>query len=203
MNDEEQLNPEEPAPVLAERGPLNRAAGWGLPALVPQDASRVDPSAHLRELLVLWRAGLRGVWRRKFLWLALSVFTPGWLLALNSWSTWPLERPLQLALAALGALMLLALPAAALWLVFRGLRSRTVVTAQGYTSLVLWALMGGWLPHRLVWWGIPFESATLEGVAAAIRLVLADAIFSGSMLWLGGVLAHLERRPHLRSEPRP
>ena len=153
-------------------------------------ADRLPESVlRLIDLLRDWREGVKAVPRRKLLWLALSVFLPGWLLALSNWASWPLDRPWQLALAVGGGLVLLILPGAALWLVFRGIASRAVLSAEGYTSVVLWALLGVWLPHRLTWWQIRFESATLEGAVTVFRFVAADAILSGSLLWLGGVLS--------------
>jgi hypothetical protein len=148
-----------------------------------------EPSERLRDLIRDWRSGLGGIWQRKLLWLALIVFTPGWLIAVYNWAALPLARPWQLAVVAATGLVLIALPAAALWLVFRGIAWPALLTAQGYTTVVLWALLGVWLPWQIVWWVIPFESATLEGVLAAIRFVAADALFGASLLWLGRVLA--------------
>jgi hypothetical protein len=132
---------------------------------------------------------LGGIRQRKLLWLALMVFTPGWLIAVYNWAALPLARPWQLAGVAATGLVLIALPAAALWLIFRGISWAALITAQGYTTVVLWALLGVWLPWQIVWWVIPFESATLEGVLAAIRFIAADALFGASLLWLGRVLA--------------
>jgi hypothetical protein len=148
-----------------------------------------EPAERLGELLRLWRAGLGGIRQRKLLWLALMVFTPGWLIAVYNWAALPLARPWQLAVVAATGLVLIALPAAALWLIFRGISWAALITAQGYTTVVLWALLGVWLPWQIVWWVIPFESATLEGVLAAIRFIAADALFGASLLWLGRVLA--------------
>lgn len=147
-----------------------------------------QPAEPLLELMQSWRAGLGVVRRRKFLWLVLCLFTPGWLLAIYNWAALPLARPWQLALVAATGLILIALPAAALWLVFRAIDVKLLLTAQGYTSAMCWALLGVWLPHQMIWWVIPLESATLEGALAALRFVTADVIFSGSTLWLGAVL---------------
>jgi hypothetical protein len=168
-----------------ETGPLSGAA-----ALL---ANRHEPAERLRALFRAWRFGLGGVWHRKLLWLTLTVFTPGWLISVYSWAALPLARPWQLAVVAAAGLMLIALPAAALWLVFRGLDWRALITAPGYTTVVLWALLGLWLPWQLVWWVIPFESARAEGVLAAIRFVAADALFTAGLLWLGRVLARSGR----------
>jgi hypothetical protein len=164
-----------------ETGPLS---GTAAPL-----ASRHEPAERLRALFRVWRSGLGGIWRRKLLWLALTVFTPGWLISVYGWAALPLARPWQLAVVAAAGLVLIALPAAALWLVFRGLDWRSLATAPGYTTVVLWALLGLWLPWQLVWWVTPFESSNLEGVLAAIRFVAADALFSAGLLWLGRVLA--------------
>jgi hypothetical protein len=104
-----------------------------------------------------------------------------------------------LAVVALTGLILIALPVAALWLVFRCINWPTLLTAAGYTTVVLWALLGVWLPWRIVWWVIPFESATLEGALAALRFLTADALFSAALLWLGSVLA--APAPAFRNEP--
>jgi hypothetical protein len=151
-----------------------------------------EPPAQLHQLFRVWRAGLGGVWRRKLLCLALILFTPGWLISVYNWAALPLARPWQLAIVAVTGLILIALPAAALWLIFRGIAWSALLTAPGYTTVVLWALLGVWVPWQIVWWVIPFESATLEGALAAIRFVAADALFSASLLWLGSVLAHPE-----------
>lgn len=153
------------------------------------ETNRHEPAERLRALFRVWRSGLGGIWRRKLLWLALTVFTPGWLISVYGWAALPLARPWQLAVVAATGLVLIALPAAALWLAFRGLDWRSLATAPGYTTVVLWALLGLWLPWQLVWWVIPFESSRLEGVLAAIRFVAADALFSAGLLWLGRVLA--------------
>lgn len=161
----------------------------------PEPARQTDPSSQheaserLGELFQDWRSGLQGVWQRKLLWLALMVFTPGWLISVYNWAALPLARPWQLALVAATGLVLIALPAAALWLIFRDIDWAALLTAPGYTTVVLWALLGVWLPWQMVWWVIPFESATLEGVSAAIRFVAADALFGASLLWLGRMLA--------------
>jgi len=156
-----------------------------------------EPAERLGELLRLWRTGLGGIWQRKLLWLALLVFTPGWLISVYNWAALPLARPWQLAVVAATGLVLIALPAAALWLIFRGIAWGALLTAPGYTTVVLWALLGVWLPWQIVWWVIPFESATLEGMLAAIRFVAADALFIASLLWLGRVLV----RPGDTSQP--
>jgi hypothetical protein len=163
-----------------------------------------EPAARLGALFQDWRTGLGGVWRRKLLWLALIVFTPGWLISVYNWAALPLARPWQLALVAATGLVLIALPAAALWLIFRGIAWAALLTAPGYTTVMLWALLGVWLPWQIVWWVIPFESATLEGVLAAIRFVAADALFGASLLWLGSVLARPQacqgRAPNLQKQ---
>lgn len=151
-----------------------------------------EPSARLHELLRIWRAGLGGVWRRKLLWLAYIVFTPGWLICIYNWAALPLARPWQLTLVALTGLILIALPAAALWLIFRNIAWSAVLTAPGYTTVVLWALLGIWLPWQIIWWAVPFESATLEGALAAIRFLTSDVLFSAALIWLGGVLSRPE-----------
>lgn len=155
----------------------------------PDSPSQREPSARLGELFHAWRVGLVGVWRRKLLWLALIVFTPGWLISIYNWAALPLARPWQLAVVALLGLILIALPAAALWLIFWGASWTALLTAPGYTTLVLWALLGLWLPWQMVWWVVPFESATLEGALAAMRFFAADVLFSAASLWLGCVLA--------------
>ena len=160
-----------------------------------EGSDRHEPTERLLELFRVWRSGLSGVWRRKLLWLALIVFTPGWLIAIYNWAALPLARPWQLALVAATGLVLLALPAAALWLIFRGIKWSALLTPPGYTTVVLWALLGVWLPWQIVWWVIPFESATLEGALAALRFLTADALFSASLLWLGSVLASPEAAP--------
>jgi hypothetical protein len=160
---------------------------------------RHEPAERLGELLRLWRTGLGGIWERKLLWLALIVFTPAWLISVYNWAALPLARPWQLAVVAATGLVLIALPAAALWLIFRGIAWGALLTAPGYTTVVLWALLGLWLPWQIIWWVISFESATLEGVLAAIRFVAADALFTASLLWLGRVLA----RPGDTSQPEP
>jgi hypothetical protein len=132
---------------------------------------------------------LGGVWKRKLLWLALMVFTPGWLISIYNWAALPLARPWQLALVALSGLILIALPAAAMWLIFRGIMWPALLTPSGYTTVVLWALLGVWLPWQMIWWVIPFESAALEGALAALRFLTADALFSAALLWFGSVLA--------------
>jgi hypothetical protein len=150
------------------------------------------PSERLHELFRDWRSGLGGVWRRKLLWLALTLFTPGWLISIYNWAALPLARPWQLAVVALTGLILIALPSAALWLIFRRASLTALFTAPGYTSLMLWALLGVWLPWRIVWWVIPFKFAMIEGASAALRFIAADALFSASLLWLGRVLARPE-----------
>ena len=147
-----------------------------------------QPAEPLLELMQSWRAALGVLPRRKFLWLVLCIFTPGWLIALYNWAALPLARPWQLALVAATGLILIALPSAALWLVFRAIDVKLLLTAKGYTSAICWALLGVWLPYQMIWWVIPLESATLEGALAALRFVVADLIFSGSSLWIGAVL---------------
>ncbi len=168
----------------------------------PTESGRHEPAERLRYLLSDWRAGLGGVWRRKLVWLALLLFTPGWLISLYNWAALPLGKPWQLGVVALTGLVLLALPAAALWLVFHGIDWRALVTAPGYTSVVLWALLGAWLPLHLVWWVVPFESAVLEGLSAALRFVAADALFGAGLLWLASVLGRHEH-PARRSSTEP
>lgn len=194
MNSEEYQEPVQPRPATESEAAAGGQGKLASSSAAPEGAQGgtrpMDSSARLHELLRSWRAGLSTLWRRKFVWLALCLFTPGWLMAVYNWAAWPLARPGQLALVAAAGLALIALPVAALWLVFRGVAWSAVLTARGYTSVMLWALLGAWLPWQLIWWVIPFESATLEGVLAALRFLAADAIFSGSLLWLGGALSH-------------
>jgi hypothetical protein len=94
-----------------------------------------------------------------------------------------------LAVVALSGLILIALPAAALWLIFRGIKWPALLTAPGYTTVMLWVLLGVWLPWQMIWWVIRFESTALEGALAALRFLTADALFSAALLWFGTVLA--------------
>jgi hypothetical protein len=172
------MSVEEPREPMQQTGAM--PAGW-------PDVH--EPSVRLHELLRMWRGGLRGLWRRKLLWLALAVFTPGWLISVYNWAALPLARPWQLAVVAATGLLLAALPAAALWLIFRSIVWSALLTAPGYTTVVIWALVGLWLPWQIVWWVTPFESATLEGALAALRFVIADLLFSAVLIWLGSVLS--------------
>lgn len=155
-----------------------------------------EPSARLSELLEIWRNALLGVWQRKLLWLALIFFAPCWLTAIYHWAAMPLARPWQLILVAATALILIAVPAAALWFNFRHIAWAVVLTAPGYTTVVLGALCGLWLPWQIIWWVIPFGSAALEGSLAAARLALADILFSAVLVWLGVVLSRADAPQH-------
>jgi hypothetical protein len=144
-------------------------------------------------LLSRWRAACCPVWRRKLLWLILAVALPIWLFLAYHWAGIPLAKVWQVAAVVLGGLLLLAAAGYALRVVFRAADWATALrTLAGWTTLVLWALAGLWLPYRLLWLVFPLESIAAEATLAAIRFALADALFTGALLWLAAVFTPQE-----------
>jgi hypothetical protein len=142
----------------------------------------------LKNLLSRWRAACCVVWRRKLLWLILAVALPVWLFLDYHWAGIPLAKSWQVIVVALGGLVLLASAGCAFRVVFRPVVwSVALRTAAGWTTLVLWALAGVWLPYRLLWLVFPLESITAEATLAALRFALADALATGALLWLAAV----------------
>ncbi|MGO9239173.1 MAG: hypothetical protein ACLQBJ_00055 [Bryobacteraceae bacterium] len=143
----------------------------------------------LMTLLMRWRAACCVVWSRKLLWLILIIALPVWLLLDYQWAGIPLARAWQVAAVAVSGFILLGVAGYALRVVFRSVDwAAAVRSAGGWTTLVLWALAGVWLPWRLLWLVFPRESIAAEATLAAIRFVLADALATGVLLWLAAVL---------------
>jgi len=154
-----------------------------------ESASQSSTSSPSATLLARWRDACREVWRRKWLWLLLTLVLPAWLLLVYQWAGIPLAKTWQVLLVALSGLLLLAAAGYALRVVFRlvgwpaALRS-----VSGWATLVVWALLGVLLPYRLLWLVVPLGSIASEAVSAAVRFALADVLAMGALLWLAAAL---------------
>jgi len=136
-----------------------------------------------------WRAACSVVWSRKLLWLILTIALPVWLFLDYQWAGIPLAKAWQVAAVAVSGCVLLGVAGYALRVVFRSVDwAAAVRSVGGWTTLVLWALAGVWLPWRLLWLVRPLASIAAEATLAAIRFALADALATGALLWLAAVL---------------
>jgi ABC-type iron transport system FetAB permease component len=145
-------------------------------------------SSPLATLLARWRAACVVVWNRKLLWLILFVALPVWLFLDYQWAGIPLAKTWQVVVVVLCGFVLLAVAGYALRVAFRSADwSAALRTVAGWTTLVVWALAGVWLPWRLLWLVFPRESIAAEATLAALRFALADALATGALLWLAAV----------------
>ncbi len=147
------------------------------------------PRSALMTLLMRWRAACGVVWSRKLLWLILIIALPVWLFLVYRWTIIPLAKAWQVAAVAVSGFVLLAAAGYGLRVVFRWVDwAAAVRSVGGWTTLVVWALAGVWLPWRLLWLVRPLATIAAEASVAAIRFALADALATGALLWLAAVL---------------
>lgn len=127
------------------------------------------------------------LWRLVLLVFVLSM---AWIAAFFLWLGIPVATAGQLALQALGALVLLLVPCFLLRFIYRKAGGRAPQFKPTFVVGLLFAvLFGGFLPYRLIWWIPQVPALSAQFASLVLRFSTAAVLFAFSLVWIVVIVA--------------
>jgi hypothetical protein len=126
------------------------------------------------------------LWQWKGLWLVETLLLGAVLGAAYGWLALPVAQWWHIALHVVVGSLILGLVYLAIRLVRRKVAGgRSAVKEPAFwVAVLLWLVVGLWLPYRLIWWVPSVDGMTAQAFSAGLRFVLAAGVFTKGWMWL-------------------
>ena len=134
----------------------------------------------------LLTSAMRRMWEWKGLWVVETLLLGLVLGLVYGWLALPVAKWWHLALHVVVGLAIVGLVYLAIRLMRRKVAGgRAAVKEPAFwAAVVVWVVVGLWLPYRLIWWVPAVDGMTAQAFSAGLRFVLAAGVFTKAWMWL-------------------